>query len=382
MPVLYLTVFIDLVGFGMIFPVLPFIALEFGASAQAVTLLIATYSLTQMISAPIWGRLSDRYGRKAILVLTLAGGAASYVWFGFAESLAALFAARALAGVMAGHFAVANAYVADLTTPQNRAAGMGRLGAAVGLGFVGGPALGGLLAGHGHQLPCLIGAGVSGFAAALGLVLLREPERRVEHRRAGLAAALAALGNREFALRCAALMAVTFAFSQAIALFPLWALARFQWGAEEAGVVFAAIGLVIAVVQGAVVPALSRRIGEWRLLAAGAGLLGLSLAASGAIAETWLVTAQIVLVGVGMSLASPSAMALASRAAPADHQGSAMGATSAAGSLARIVGPPFAGFVFTEAGPDWPFALAGASLLPLALFALARARRPASHFVL
>src|SRR5690606_18835914 len=219
------------------FPVLPFIALEFGASAQTVTLLIATYSVTQVVSAPIWGRLSDRHGRKSILVLTPAGGAARAVWVCLAESLCALVdararaAARALTGVMAGHFAVANADVADLTTPQNRAAGMGRLGAAVGLGFVGGPAIGGLLAGHGFQLPCFVGAGISALAALLGLVLLREPERRGRRTRADLRVVLSALGQREFALRRGLIMAITTVFSQAMSLFPLWGLARFDWGA-------------------------------------------------------------------------------------------------------------------------------------------------------
>jgi MFS transporter, DHA1 family, tetracycline resistance protein len=373
--VLYLTVFIDLVGFGIIFPVLPFYAQAFGASAQEITLLVSTYSAMQLVSAPVWGRLSDRYGRKWILVLTLAGGAASYAWFGFADSLLALFLARALSGVMAGHFAVAHAYVADMTAPQARGAAMGKLGAAVGLGFVAGPAIGGLLGEGGPALACLVGAAISGIAALMGAALLREPERRGARMPADLRIALAALGNREFALRCGLLMGVTFVFSQAMSLFPLWAQARFAWGPAEAGAAFAAIGLIMAAVQGVAVPRLSRRAGDWRLLATGAGLLGAGLAVTMAIGGAAGVAAQVLVVGVGMALASPSVSALASRAAPAEHQGSAMGASSAAGSFGRIVGPPFAGFVFTHAGVDWPFTLSGLALLPLAAFALGRARR-------
>lgn len=378
MIVLYLTVFVDLVGFGIIFPVLPFYAQAFGASAQTVTLLVSTYSVMQLVAAPVWGRLSDRWGRKWILVATLAGGAVSYAWFGFADSLLALFLARGLSGIMAGHFAVAHAYVADMTTPQARGAAMGKLGASVGLGFVAGPAIGGLLGEGGPALACLVGAGISGLAAVMGLVLLREPERRGPRTPTDLRAALEALGNREFALRCGLLMGVTFVFSQAMSLFPLWAQARFDWGPAEAGAVFAAIGLIMAGVQGVAVPRLSRKVGDWRLLGTGAGLLGCGLALTMTVGGAMGVAAQVLVVGVGMALASPSVAALASRAAPAEHQGSAMGASSAAGSFGRIVGPPLAGFVFTVAGPDWPFTLSGLALLPLAAFALVRARRRAA----
>jgi MFS family permease len=211
----------------------------------------------------------------------------------------------------------------------------------------------------------------------MGVVLLREPERRGRSTPSGLRAVFVALGNREFALRCGLLMVVTCMFSQAMALFPLWAQARFAWGPAEAGAAFAGFGLIMALVQGGVVPALARRTGDWRLLALGTGLLGAGLAGTMAIGGWGGVALQILVISVGMSLASPSVTALASRAAPAEHQGSAMGATGAAGSLGRIVGPPFAGFVFAEAGPDWPFTLAGLALLPLAAFALSRARRRA-----
>jgi DHA1 family tetracycline resistance protein-like MFS transporter len=145
--VLLLTVFIDLVGFGIILPILPFYAQAFDATPLQITLLVAVYSAVQIASSPIWGRLSDRYGRKIILLLTLTGGAMAYLWFGLVESLAGLFAARALSGAMAGNIAVAQAYMADISDTDDLAGAMSRLGGAFGLGFVAGPALGGLLIG-------------------------------------------------------------------------------------------------------------------------------------------------------------------------------------------------------------------------------------------
>ena len=183
MLVLLLTVFIDLIGFGIILPILPFYAQAFDATPVQIALLVAIYSAVQIISSPIWGRLSDRYGRKVILLSTLTGGAISYLWFGFAGSLASLFAARALSGAMAGNIGVAQAFMADISTKEDRAGAMGRLGAAFGLGFVVGPALGGLLIGvqpgtADFSLPCLVAAGISATAVLLGLARLREPERR------------------------------------------------------------------------------------------------------------------------------------------------------------------------------------------------------------
>ena len=145
--ILFAIVLIDLIGFGIVIPLLPFYGTRFGADPQTVTLLMATYSLLPLFTAPLWGRLSDQYGRKPILLLSLAGSVASYLWLGFAGSLWMLFAARAIQGACAGNIAAAQAYIADVTTPENRAKGMGLIGAAFGFGFIIGPALGGALAG-------------------------------------------------------------------------------------------------------------------------------------------------------------------------------------------------------------------------------------------
>src|SRR5438876_7076929 len=176
MPILFLIVFIDLVGFGLIIPLLPFYAERFGASPQLVTLLLAIFSLMSMLAAPLWGRLSDRIGRRPVLMTSMAAAVLAYLWLGFAGELWMLFAARAFAGICAGNIAAAQAYIADVTPPEKRARGMGMIGAAFGLGFIIGPALGGIVAGDDLATadlttPGLIAAGLSAVAF-FGVVLL------------------------------------------------------------------------------------------------------------------------------------------------------------------------------------------------------------------
>ncbi len=170
MPVLFLIVLIDLIGFGLVIPLLPFYAVRFSASPQQVTMLLAVYSLMQLFTAPLWGRLSDRVGRRPVLMASMAASALAYLWLGVADALWMLFAARALAGACAGNIAAAQAYIADTTTPENRAKGMGLIGAAFGLGFIFGPALGGFLAGNNPATANL--AAPAWLAAGLSLVAL------------------------------------------------------------------------------------------------------------------------------------------------------------------------------------------------------------------
>src|SRR5260221_10370495 len=186
MPVLFAVIVIDLIGFGLVIPLLPFYGEHFSASPLVVTLLMSTYSLFQLFAAPLWGGLSDRHGRRPILLVSLAGGVVGYLWLGIADALWMLFAARALQGVCAGNIAAAQAYVGDVTTPENRAKGMGMIGAAFGIGFIIGPALGGFLAGGDPATarlgaPFYVGAGLSALAFLGALIFLKEslpPHRR------------------------------------------------------------------------------------------------------------------------------------------------------------------------------------------------------------
>src|SRR5580700_3384737 len=203
MAILFLIVLIDLIGFGLVIPLLPFYAVRFHASPQEVTVLMAVFSLASMLTAPLWGRLSDRVGRRPVLMVSMAAAALAYLWLGFASRLWMLFAARALAGAGAGNIAAAQAYIADITKPEDRARGMGLIGAAFGLGFIIGPALGGWLAGSDPATadvvtPAWVAAGLSALALLGVVFLLRESLPR---ERRGLGAAKGRLAALAGALR-------------------------------------------------------------------------------------------------------------------------------------------------------------------------------------
>src|SRR5689334_13595048 len=254
MLVLFLIAFVDLVGFGIVIPLLPFYGERFGASPEVITLLMATFSLCQFIGAPLWGRLSDRLGRRPVLVVSLAFSVLSYLMLGFAHALWMLFAARALAGLTAGNIAAAQAYIADVTTPDNRAKGMGLIGAAFGLGFIAGPAIGGLMAGASADranllAPALLAAGLSGTALLGTLLLLKEsltPEMRVR------LSTVRRMGRVEAARRFLArvtlgrlillgfLMVASFAAMEST--FALWAQHVFGYGPSHTGMLFAYVG--------------------------------------------------------------------------------------------------------------------------------------------
>src|SRR5262249_1341076 len=281
MPVLFLIVFVDLVGFGLIIPLLPFYAERFGASPQLVTMLLAIFSLMSMISAPLWGRISDRIGRRPVLMASMLASALAYLWMGFADALWMLFAARAFAGLCAGNIAAAQAYIADVTPPENRARGMGMIGAAFGLGFIIGPALGGLVAGNDFatadlETPGLIAAGLS-FAAFLGVVLLL-PESLPAAVRARPSRGLQSVLHRPLLARLfLVFFVVILAFAGMESTFAMWAMRQFGWGPAQIGYVFTYVGLLSAAMQGALIGLLTRRFGEERLLLSGLGLIALGL---------------------------------------------------------------------------------------------------------
>jgi DHA1 family tetracycline resistance protein-like MFS transporter len=383
MPVLLLIVFIDLVGFGMVIPLLPFYAEHYGASPAAVTLLMAVYSLMQFVTAPLLGALSDRWGRKRVLVLSLAGGAVGYLVMAGAGSLAVLFLARALAGAMAGNVAAAQAYIADITGPADRARGMGLFGAAFGLGFVVGPAVGGALAGVGgggvnFVLPPLAAAGASACALVLAVLTLREarapdaaPRRRAGGWLAPLAAARANVALRPLVLT---FFLVVFAFAGLEATFALWAERQLAWGPGEVGAAFAGVGVVAVAVQGGAIGPLTRRLGEERVLRLGVvalvcGFVGLPFAADAFVAAVALAA-----LAAGFALANPSLNSLISRRAAADAQGATLGVAQSASSLARILGPVFAGAVFTAGGRAAPYLASAAILVALGAVLWRRAR--------
>jgi DHA1 family tetracycline resistance protein-like MFS transporter len=373
-PTLFLIVVVDLVGFGLVIPLLPFYAVRFGASPQAVTALLAVYSLMALLSAPLWGRLSDRIGRRPVLMSSLAAGALAYIWMGAADALWMLFAARGLAGLCAGNIAAAQAYVADVTTLENRAKGMGLIGAAFGLGFIIGPALGGLLAGDDPAsadlaTPALLAAGLSGMAL-LGVTFLLAESRPASARqdipaRSRRAAIFSALRRPVLSRLLLIFFLVILAFSGMESTFAMWAMRQFGWGPSQVAYVFAFVGVLSAILQGGLIGRLSRRFGEERLLLAGLALIGLGLLALPAARWLSLLAFVLAALAVGMGLVQPSLNSLISRRAGREQQGEVLGVSQSVGSLARVLGPLAAGFLFAEFGRDTPY-LWGAALVAAA----------------
>ena len=374
MAILFLIVFTDLVGFGLIIPLLPFYGEHFQATPAEVGALMAIYSLAQFIAAPLWGRLSDRVGRKPVLALSLLGATLSYVWLAYSESLWMLFAARALGGFMAGNIATAFAYVADVTTPANRAKGMGIVGAAFGLGFIFGPAIGGILAGadpmHAdYQTPALIAAALSALAMMLTVVILPESlprSVRQAHRampRADRWQALAQALRRPSVGRLIAIaFLATFVFAGIETIFAMWSRRRFGWGPEQNGYLFAFVGLISATVQGGLVGRLAKHFGEHRLVVAGAATLAIGILAVPLAASVSLLAIAMLAVALGFGLMTPSLNSLVSLSVDASVQGGTMGVTRSATTLARVLGPGGAGLLFEYLGKDWPF-FAGAVIM-------------------
>jgi len=377
MPTLFLIVFVDLVGFGLVIPLLPFYAVRFGASPQQVTLLMAAYSLMQLFTAPLWGRLSDRVGRRPVLIVSMAASVVAYWWIGSATALWMLFTARALAGACAGNIAAAQAYIADITKPEERAKGMGLIGAAFGLGFIIGPALGGLLAGNDPatadvETPAWVAAALS-FVALCGVVLLL-PESLPADRRGVRGSSRSRLSAISDVLRRPVLsrlilifFLVILAFAGMESTFALWAIEQFGWGPRQVGYVFAYVGVLSALLQGGLIGPLTRRFGEERLLLCGLALIGVGLLTMPTARNLAVLVLAMSALALGMGLTQPSLNSLISRRAGREEQGEVLGVSQSVGSLSRVLGPAAAGFFFGEFGRNAVF-FWGAMLVAAALF--------------
>lgn len=379
---LFLIVFIDLLGFGIIIPLLPFYAEYLHADPFTVGLVMATYSLAQLIAAPFWGGMSDRIGRRPVLLITLGGAAASYVWLGFVDSLAALFAARALGGAMAGNISTAFAYMADITTKENRAKGMGLIGAAFGLGFIAGPAIGGLLAGANpatanYSLPAFAAAGLSLFALILAIFILKEslskeirariaarpPEQRFRR-------LLETLKTPKLGFLVMLSFAATFVFAGMEATFAMWAERTYAWGPQQIGFLFAGVGLISAAIQGGLIGRLARRFGEEKLIIQGSVALAFGMILIPFSEHLWILAIAMAVLAYGFSTLSPSLNSLISLQVDEENQGAVMGITRSATTLARVVGPGWAGLLFAQLGKDWPYFTGGIVMLFVAILSV------------
>jgi len=354
--VIFITVFIDLVGFGIVIPVLPYYAegTRFGATPRAVGLLFASYSVMQLFFAPVLGRLSDKHGRRPILLISLLGTAVGFLILGFATTLWMLFLGRIIDGISGGNISTAQAYIADVTTEENRTKGMGLIGAAFGLGFVFGPAIGGVLSRWGIHVPFLFAGALAFFNAVLLYFTL--PETVTADHPARVSAAtgrswhrlVKSLRNRRLGFVLTIYFLSIVAFSIMTASFSLFLMFRFGYDAFHNGWVFAFVGIISAGIQGALIGKLVKRFGEPVLVIAGTLMFTASLFASPFIGPS-LGILGILITGavsaVGNALNAPTLTSLASKSAGAAEQGAILGVTQSVASLARAVGPAIAAFL-------------------------------------
>ena len=358
--VILTTVFIDLVGFGIVIPVLPFYAegTAFNATPSTVGLLFASYSIMQLIFSPILGRLSDKYGRRPVLLISIIGTGIGFLILGFARTLPMLFAGRILDGITGGNISTAQAYIADITTKENRASGMGLIGAAFGMGFIFGPAIGGILSHWGIHVPFLFAAALC-FANAI-LLYFRLPEtvkknRPVEHS-ASTGRGFGQLINSLKQPRLAFVLTIYFLFIVAFSImttsFSLYTMFRFGYDAQHTGYLFAYVGVIAVIIQGGLIGRLVKRFGEMPLVIVGAFCFAISLFAVPFVGPAAGGLAGLLIGGgvfsLGNSLATPALTSLASKSAPAEQQGTILGVTQSVASLARACGPSLAALLIAS----------------------------------
>ena len=376
--VLFLTVFIHLLGFGIIIPLLPYYAETYGARAIVIGLLTTSFSFCQFLFAPVWGRLSDRIGRRPVLIGSLLVTAVSYLIYAAAHSLAVLFLSRMLAGVAGATLSTAQAYVADTTTAENRTKGMGLIGAAFGMGFIFGPALGGILSRWGYAVPAYASAGFALMAAVFAYFRLGEslpPEvRRVTAKRGHPWGALReAIAKPVVGTVLGLFFTATLCFAGMEAILALFTERYFGWGPHQIGYLFAYVGVIAALMQAGIVGRLVRRFGERTLVRAGLVLMGASFVTAGLVPPLALFLLAMAGISVASGMLTPSLSGLISLATPADEQGGILGVYQSLGSLARAVGPFLGGLAFDVVSPGAPLWMAGVVLW---IAALAAARLP------
>lgn len=358
---IFLVVFIDLLGFGIMIPMLPFYARSMGADAIQIGLLMAAYSAFQIISSPIWGSLSDRMGRRPVLIFTIAGQSIAFFLAAMAPTYAWLIVSRSVAGLFGGNIAVASAYVADVTDESERSKGMGMIGAAFGLGFVFGPAIGGLLISYGAHWPSVV-AGSLAFLNLLGVLKfvpepLSDSSRRAANRRTwGWKDLHESLSKVEIVVPLLMFFFFTFAFVQLEVSFGLFVTSEFGYSERASGLLLAMVGIMMAIVQGGLLGRLTKFFGDEKLIWIGSFVLGLGLILLSAAVFTWMIYLALVILAVGYSLANPCLQAVASKSAGSERRGSVMGIYQSGGGLARIVAPIAAGF-FYHLNPRYPMKL-------------------------
>jgi DHA1 family tetracycline resistance protein-like MFS transporter len=377
-------VFIDLIGFGMIIPILPLYAQRFQATEWQIGILLASYSFMQFLASPVLGWFSDRHGRKPVLLCSLIGSATGYILMADATSLPMLFLARILAGVAGASVGTASAYIADITPPENRSKRMGLIGAAFGIGFVLGPAIGGLLSQWSVVAPFWFAAVLSILNAVLMWVVLPEPDRHVARQqgRGNLKQTFEKAGSWRLGIVTLTYFIAIAGFAIVTVIYPQVSHRRFGLNQSQISFIFVFVGLIGAAIQGGGIGRLVKRFGDVHLAIAGFAIMAISMMMmpfAGSVPVFLLFTAAL---AVGNSLSQPTVNAIASKGASAALQGRVLGVLQSAGSLGRVFGPVLAGFLLSSdhARPNaqygnTPF-LAGGVIIAIAFGLATTLRRP------
>lgn len=363
--VLFGVVIIDLIGFGIVMPILPFYAVQYGASATTLGLLLMAYAAAQFVCAPAWGRLSDRIGRRPVMLFTIAGTAGSLLMLGLADSLAWLFVARICGGAFAANVGVASAYIADVTEDHERTRWMGMLGASFGIGFVLGPAIGGGLAPYGNHVPMLAAAALGAANLVHAALALREPPRHAHEPQASRTR-LEVLRDAPVRWLCLANLGFSLAVTQLETIFALFMLDAFRYDARDVAFLMVWMAIVMGGIQGGGMKALAARYRERALVIAGCLLLAGSFLMVPMVPTVPLLVGVLTVSSMGRALVHPSLMSLTSLAATPAERGVVMGTFQSSGSLARIVGPVVAGLLYDQLRAA-PFALAALLLVGVAI---------------
>ena len=401
---MFAVVFVNLVGFGIVVPLIPFFALKLNAEAWQVTLMFSTYSLGQFFAEPVCGSLSDRIGRKPILIVSTALSVLFYALLAFSPNIWAAIAVRFLCGLSSSNISAIQGYVSDVSKPEQRATRMSMIGAAFSLGFVIGPAIGGLLA-HGQnsenafRIP-LFAAAVLSAVATFGVMLFVKESRKPaavtgtvatrfdtrQRLRDGMANLLQsvreAAANPVILCVIAATLCYMGAFAGLESTFGLWVKKRYDWGPAQIGVIFLFIGVTAALMQMVFMRPLVRRYGEYKVLAGGLFIFGLSFIAQSVNHYALLITPLVMFGTIGQAVIFSSICAIISLNTSPDRQGAMLGLNMSTGAIARITGPAIAGFFFSVLGPESPLWMGAAMTIPAALLALqagrwAKKRNPA-----
>jgi DHA1 family tetracycline resistance protein-like MFS transporter len=369
---IFITVFVDMLGYSMILPLLPFFVQAQGGDAVLAGGLQSLYAFLQLFSGPILGSLSDRYGRKPILVACLFGTAVAYTLFGLANSILFLLLAVLLDGLTGNNLSTSFTYVADITTADERSRGMGIVSAAFGLGLMAGPALGGLLSDYGLFVPAFVAAGIAFANTIYGIFILPEslpPEKRSQHKPTlNFISQLQVVFNiQNIRLLLLSVFFLNFAFAGLQTNFPLFSNARFDWDARQNGLLFAFVGTVSVFVQGFLFGRLQPKMGEVRLSILGLVCLSLGMAGIALATQSWMIYPIVAFAAFGSSISIPAISGMISNRAPANEQGRLMGGNQVLFSLTAILGPAVAGISFERIGISAPYWI-GSGLALIALY--------------